>query len=193
MLRGHIACQQGGQAVHPLCNKCRDPEALRQAPPAGLRHGQQATWQHRVSTRAGSASAQDKAWTRVSTEPLLRPGYPLSQDLVMGGPDLTRRDPDPIQGTQHAYLGVPDRIRGSGLCVPRSGASLWRSSPTDYIMGYIIFSGHAAPLEPSMWWGRALFTARLEIATRALCLHTVVRGTRDSGYRQFPIGKQCQA
>jgi hypothetical protein len=30
----------------------------------------------------------------------------------MGGPDLTRRDPDPIQGTRHAYLGVPDRIQG---------------------------------------------------------------------------------
>jgi hypothetical protein len=54
MLRGHIACQQGGQAARPLRNKCRDqrprdPEALRQAPPAGLRHGQQATWNHRIS------------------------------------------------------------------------------------------------------------------------------------------------
>jgi hypothetical protein len=52
MLRGHIACQQGGQAARPFRNKCRDRglETLRQAPPAGLRHGQQATWQHRVST-----------------------------------------------------------------------------------------------------------------------------------------------
>jgi hypothetical protein len=106
----------------------------------------------------------------------------------MGGSDLTRRDPDPIQGTQHAYLGVPDRIRGSGLCVQGSDASSWRSGPPDCILGYIIFSSHVVPLEPSTWWGRALFTARLEIATWASCLHTVVRGTPDSGYRQWPPG-----
>jgi hypothetical protein len=33
-----------------------------------------------------------------------------------------------------------------------------------------------------------LFTMRLEIAARAPCLHTVVRGTPDSGYRQWPPG-----
>jgi hypothetical protein len=106
-------------------------EALRQAPPAGLRHGQQAAWQHRVSARAGSANAHDKAWTRVSTGPLLRPGYPLSRDLVMGGPNLARRDPDLIQGTRHAYLGVPDHIWGSRLCIQGSGAPSRRSDPTD--------------------------------------------------------------
>jgi hypothetical protein len=104
----------------------------------------------------------------------------------MGGLDLIRRDPDPIQGTQHAYLGVPDHIRGSRLCVQGSSASLWRSSPTDCILGYIILYGHVALLEPSTWWGRALCTAWLEIATWAPCLHTVVRGTPDSGYRQWP-------
>jgi hypothetical protein len=29
MLKGHIACQQGGQAVRLLCNKCRDSAAQR--------------------------------------------------------------------------------------------------------------------------------------------------------------------
>jgi hypothetical protein len=29
MLRGHIACQQGGQVARPLCNKCRDCAAQR--------------------------------------------------------------------------------------------------------------------------------------------------------------------
>jgi hypothetical protein len=130
-------------------------------------------------------------WQRISddghsTVPLLRPGYPLSRDLVMGGPDLTRRDPDPIQGTRHAYLGFRDRIWGSGLCVQGFGSSSWRSGPTDCILGHTIFSGHVALLEPSMWWGRVLFTAWLEIAARAPCLHTVVRGTPDSGYRQAP-------
>jgi hypothetical protein len=104
----------------------------------------------------------------------------------MGGSVLTRRDPDPIQGTRHAYLGVLDHIRGSGLCVQGSGASSWRSGPTNCILGYIIFSGHVVPLEPSTRWGRVLFTVRLEIVVWAPCLHTVVRGTPDSVYRQWP-------
>jgi hypothetical protein len=84
------------------------------------------------------------------------------------------------------YLGVPYRTRGSGSCVQGSGASSWRSGPTDCIPGYTIFSVHAAPLEPSTWWDRVLFTAWLKNVARAPCLHTVVRGTPDSGYRQTP-------
>jgi hypothetical protein len=107
----------------------------------------------------------------------------------MGGPDLTRgggsgphlRDPT-------RYLGVPDRIWGSGLCVQGSDISSWRSGPTGCTLGYILFFGHVASLEPSMWWGRVLFTARLEIAARAPCLHTVVRGTPDLRYQQWPPG-----
>jgi hypothetical protein len=53
-----------------------------------------------------------------------------------------------------------------------------------YILGYIIFSRHMVPLEPSTRWGRVLFTVRLEIVVRAPCLDTVVMGTPDSGYRQ---------
>jgi hypothetical protein len=51
---------------------------------------------------------------------------------------------------------------------------------------YIIFSGHVAVPEPSTWWGRALFTTRLEIAVWVSRLHTVERGTPVSGYRQIP-------
>jgi hypothetical protein len=40
-----------------------------------------------------------------------------------------------------------------------------------------------------MWWGRALFTVRLGNAVRAPRLHTVVRGTPDSGYRQTSTTK----
>jgi hypothetical protein len=103
----------------------------------------------------------------------------------MGDPVLTRRDLTPSKGPGMLTWGVQDRIRGSGLCVQGSGASLWRSGPTDCILGYIIFSGHVASLEPSTWWGRVLFTARLEIVARAPCLHTVARGTPDSGYRHL--------
>jgi hypothetical protein len=95
------------------------------------------------------------------------------------------RTPSKGPGTQ---LGSPRSYSGSRLCVQGSSISSWRSSPTDCTLGYILFSGHVAPLEPSTWWGRVLFTARLEIAARAPCLHTVVRGTTDSGYRQWPPG-----
>jgi hypothetical protein len=37
-----------------------------------------------------------------------------------------------------------------------------------------------------MWWGQVLFTVQLEIVVWAPCIHTVVRGTPDSGYRQWP-------
>jgi hypothetical protein len=57
----------------------------------------------------------------------------------------------PSKGPWHTYLGVLDHIRGSGLCVQGSGASSWKSGPADCILGYIIFSSHAAPLEPSTW------------------------------------------
>jgi hypothetical protein len=56
------------------------------------------------------------------------------------------------------------------------------SGPTVDILEYIVLSGHVAALELSTWWGRVLFTTRLEIVARAPCLHTVVRGTPVSGY-----------
>jgi hypothetical protein len=37
-----------------------------------------------------------------------------------------------------------------------------------------------------MWWGRVLFATRLEIAVWTPRLHTVIRGTPVSGYRQAP-------
>jgi hypothetical protein len=49
-------------------------------------------------------------------------------------------------------------------------------------------TGHVAALEPPTWRGQVLFTARLEIAARVPSLHTVVRGTPDSGSRQWPPG-----
>jgi hypothetical protein len=62
----------------------------------------------------------------------------------------------------------------------------WGSGPTVDTLEDIVFSGHVAALEPSTWWGRSLFTTRLEIAAWVSCLHTVVRGTPVSGYRQCP-------
>jgi hypothetical protein len=114
-----------------------------------------------------------------------RPGYSLSRDPPVGGPVLTQRGSDPAQGVWLAYLGVPDRTRRPGLSVQGSGALSWRSGPTDVILEYITSSGHVVSLGPPTWWSRVLFTTRPEIAAQAPCLHTVVRGTPDSGYRHI--------
>jgi hypothetical protein len=68
--------------------------------------------------------------------------------------------------------------------VQGSGTFPWGFVPTIDIPEYIVFSGHVATPEPPTWWGGVLFTTRLEISAWAPCLHTVVRGTPVSGYRQ---------
>jgi hypothetical protein len=83
---------------------------------------------------------------------------------------------------------VPDFSRTSGLHIQGSDTFPWGSGLTVVTLEYIIFSGHVAAPEPSTWWGRVLFTTRLEIAARAPRLHSVVRGTPISGYRQWPLG-----
>jgi hypothetical protein len=93
----------------------------------------------------------------------------------VGGPDLTQRGPNLIQGVRNAYPGVLDRTRGSGLCVQGTIASSRGSGPDDgiseYTTSFVLVTSSG------------LFSVLLEIATHAPCLHTVVRGTPDSGYR----------
>jgi hypothetical protein len=103
----------------------------------------------------------------------------------VGGLDLTQRGPDLIQGVRLAHSGVPDRTWRFGLCVQGSNAFLRRSGPTDGILECITSSVHMAPLGLPTCWGQVLFTVRLEIVVRAPCLHNIVRGTPDSGYRQM--------
>jgi hypothetical protein len=105
--------------------------------------------------------------------------------------DPTVSGPDPLlewSGTRPGVWFVPVEVlilaRRSGLCIQGSDTFLWGFGPTVATLEYIISSGHVAAPEPPTWRGRVLFTARLEIATWAPCLHTVVRGTPDSGYRQ---------
>jgi hypothetical protein len=94
--------------------------------------------------------------------------------------------PDLAQGGPGTPVEVLDLARRSGPYIQGSGAFPWGSGPSVDILEYIVLSGHVAALELSTWWGRVLFTTRLEIAARAPCLHTVVRGTPDSGYGQWP-------
>jgi hypothetical protein len=83
---------------------------------------------------------------------------------------------------------VLDLTRRSGLYVQGSGTSPWGSGTTIDTLEYIVFFGHVATRESTTRWGQALFTTRLEVAAWAPRLHTVVRGTPMSGYRQWPLG-----
>jgi hypothetical protein len=109
---------------------------------------------------------------------------PESRDPAVSGPDPTQRGPGPIPGVQFAPVVILDVTRRSCLYMQGSDTFPWGSGPIVDTLEDIVFSGHVAALEPSMWWGRVLFTTRLEIAARAPRLHTVVRGTPVSGYRQ---------
>jgi hypothetical protein len=90
---------------------------------------------------------------------------PESRDPAVGGPDPTQRGPGPVPGVQVAPVGVLNLTRRSNLHVQGSDTFPWGSRPTVDILEYIVFSGHVATLESSTWWGRALFTTGLEVAT----------------------------
>jgi hypothetical protein len=111
---------------------------------------------------------------------------PKSRDPAVSGPDPTQRGLEPILGVRFAPVEVLDLTWRSDLYTQGSGTFPWGSGPTVDTLEYIIFSGHMAALELSTWWGRSLFTMRLEIVAWVPRLHTVVRGTPVSGYRQWP-------
>jgi hypothetical protein len=106
----------------------------------------------------------------------------------VSGPDPTQRGPEPIPGVRFVPMEVLDLTRRPGLYIQGSITFPWGSGPTVDILEYIIFSGHVVAPEPSTWWGWVLFTTRLEIAAWVPHLHTVVRGTPVSGYRQWSPG-----
>jgi hypothetical protein len=195
MPRRHITYQWNGQAACLVRNKCRDRVAQRpyvrlhllayvtRTMPHGSIRAPPERGAEAYAVWSGHMSAPDprlaliKAWVFFVLE---------SQDPAVSGPDPTQRGPEPILGVQFAPMGVLDFTRRSGLYIHGSGSFPWGSGPTVDTLEYIVFSGHMAAPEPSTWWGRALFTTRLEIAAWIQRLHTVVRGTPVSGYRQHP-------
>jgi hypothetical protein len=108
---------------------------------------------------------------------------PESWDPAVSGPDPTQRGPEPILGVRFAPVEVLDLNRRFGLHMQGSVTFPWGSGPTVDTLKDIVFSSHVAALEPSMWWGRSLFTTRLVIVAWVSRLHTVVSGTPVSGYR----------
>jgi hypothetical protein len=53
-------------------------------------------------------------------------------------------------------MEVLDLTQRFGLYIQGSDTFSWGSGLTVDTLGYIIFSGHVAPPEPSTWWGRVL-------------------------------------
>jgi hypothetical protein len=191
MLRRHITYQWNRQAARLIRNKCRGRATQRSyvrlrplayitcIVPRGSIGALPERGAEAYMVWSGHVSAPDprlaliKAWVFF---------VPDSRDPTVSGPDPTQRGPEPILGVQFAPVEVLDLTRRSGLYIQGSDTLPWGSGPTVDTLEYIIFSGHVAAPEPSTWWGRVLFTTRLEIATWAPRLHTVVRGTLVSGY-----------
>jgi hypothetical protein len=197
MPRRHIACQWNGQAARPVRDKCRGHVAQR--PYIKLRPLSYVTCTMPRGSIGASPEREAEAYTvwsghvfaldpRLALIKVWVFFIPESRDPTVSGLDPTQRGPEPILGVRFAPVEVLNLTRRSGLHIQGSGTFPWGSGPTIDTLEYIIFSGHVAVPEPSTWWGRALFTTRLEIAAWVSRLYIVVRGTPVSGYQQWPPG-----
>jgi hypothetical protein len=124
----------------------------------------------------------------------------------VGGPDPIRWVPDPILGVRSIHVGVLDQpggldhiSRGPALSHggPDSLSMPWSTSPS---LAMWWPQSHPRggvgcccwPRVVTRGWGelrpgptQSSFTTCLKIATWVMRLHTVVRGTLVSGYRQY--------
>jgi hypothetical protein len=89
---------------------------------------------------------------------------PESRDPTVCGPDPTQSGPEPVLGVRFAPVEVMDLTWRSGLYIQGSDTFPWGFRPTVDTLEHIVFSGHTAAPEPFTWWGRVLFTTRLNIA-----------------------------
>jgi hypothetical protein len=106
-----------------------------------------------------------------------------SRDLVVSDLGPTQGGPGPIPGVQSILAEVLDPARRFGLCIQGSDTFPWVSGPTVDTMKYIVSSSHmSTPVLPT-WRDQALFTTWLKAAAWTPRVHTVVKGTPDSGYR----------
>jgi hypothetical protein len=191
MLRRHITCQLDRQRASSTKN----------AWPRGLTSGSTRWLTSRaVGHVAASGLLLSGEWEcprygldtrqhQTPAWPWLRPRYSLPWNP--GTPLWVARTPPegsrPVLGVWFAPVEVLNLARRTGLCIQGSSTFPWGSGPTVATLEYIVSSGHMAALKPPTWRGQELFTVRLEITARAPCLHTVVRGTPDSSYRQSDI------
>jgi hypothetical protein len=167
MPRWHITYQWNGQAARLIRNKCKGRAAQR--PYVRLRPlayvtgsvpcGSIGTPPERGAEAyvvwSGHVSAPDP---RLALIKALVFFVSESRDPAVSGPDPTQRGPGPVPGVRFAPVEVLDLARWSGLYIQGSDTFSWGSGPTVDTLEYVVFSGHVAALEPSMWWGRVLLT-----------------------------------
>jgi hypothetical protein len=159
MLRGHVARQRSGRRrVLSSINAGAARLCVRLA-----------RWLMSWATSSGSLPEREvkgKAWTRVSTGPLLTLVSSSFRGLarvwtLLGGSGLIR-------------IGV--RCPSVEVQTPR------------YTLGCVVFSCHVAPFGLPMRWGQAPSSAWPGDVAWVRRLHTVEEGTPDLGYRQWPPG-----
>jgi hypothetical protein len=172
MLRWHIACQQSGQAARPLRNKCRDRAAQRpyvRLHPLAYVTGNKLRGSIRSPPERGAQAHRIKPGHMSVPDPCLGQGIPCPRTSLWvawtplrgvrtspKGSDMLACEPwTMLEDPSHEYRG--------------SGAFLRRSGPTDGILEYTTFSGHAAAPKLSMREGWVLFYC----VTRDSCTGTV--------------------
>jgi hypothetical protein len=175
--RGHAA-QRPYVWLRPLAYVTGSrPRGIIGSPPE-RRVGAHAVWSRHVSA-PDPRLALIKAWVFFALE---------SRDPNVSGLDPPLRGPRPVPGVWFVPVEVLNLAQRSGMCIQGSDTFPWGFGPTVDTLEYIVSSGHMAALESPTWWGRVQFAARLKIAAWTPCLRTVVRGTPDSGYRQYQNG-----
>jgi hypothetical protein len=101
---------------------------------------------------------------------------------LLGGIRTPSKGPSMLTWESRTVFGGPG-CAYRGLVLPRGG-------PVQLIASWDISSFLATrrPWSHPRGVVRCLFATRLKIATWTSHLHTIVRGTPDSGYRQWPPG-----
>jgi hypothetical protein len=170
---GHIACQKGGQAACPLRNKCGGRAA--QSPYVMLRPLAYVTVNKpRGSIRPSTQWGAEVLW--------IEPGHASIPDPCLGHGTSSPRTllwvaRSPLGGVR--TLSMASGRFTSGVRVVRIGV-LCLLGPMVFVSENATLTAHEILL--------GLFSARLSVAAQASCLHTVVRGTPNPGYRQWPPG-----
>jgi hypothetical protein len=98
MLRGHIACQQGGQAARPLRNKCKDRMAMRtyfRLRPLAYITGNKPRGSIRSPPERGAQAHRIRPGHVLVLDPCLRQGIPCPGTSLWPGPYLEGSGPHP--------------------------------------------------------------------------------------------------
>ena len=112
----------------------------------------------------------------------IEPGHALIQDPCLGHD--TSSPGTLLRVVRSSLGGVRTLSNGSGLLYFRGPGCAYRgpmsSGPDGVVSENATLPAHEIPL--------GLFFARLGRAAQTSCLHTIVKGTPNPGYRQWPPG-----